>query len=71
MINASDIISAIKPIAMGQHPGDVVDALLTSAVCMVKMTSSMKEQDLTDRLEEIWRLYEAGKKVGGRRAESS
>jgi hypothetical protein len=58
MVDPQDIITAIKPLVLGQHPGDVVDGVLAAAATLMQLTGGFNEGDFVARAREIWRAYE-------------
>jgi hypothetical protein len=64
VINAQDIIKKIEPLVKGQHPADVVGALLSAAVTLVQLVSNHTEEDFIERAREIWRAYDDERKKG-------
>lgn len=58
MINPQEIILKIKPLVMGQSPGDIVDGLLAAAASLMQLTSNFTEEDFVKRAREIWQEYE-------------
>jgi len=62
LINPQDIIKKIEPLVKGQHPGDVVGALLSAAVTLVQLTSTHTEEDFVEGAREIWKVYEGDRK---------
>lgn len=59
-IDPQDVILAIskRGLVLGKPPGDIADALLSSAATMVQLASTFKEEDFVERAREIWRFYE-------------